>query len=134
MLDGFDERLARLGVDVEAAKARAVSASEFQRRVGEVRGRGSCEGVEVTVDSSGVLVDVDLGRDLAWVRDALLGAYGQARQDAGRAVVGLARDAFGEGDSSVERLRATYGLDGDGDDVSQEPVRGLGVLRPGGWA
>lgn len=133
MVDGFDERLARLGVDVERAKARAVSASEFQRRVGEVRGRGSREGVEVTVDSSGALVDVDLGRDLAWVRDALLGAYGQARQDAGRAVVGLARDAFGEGDSSVERLRATYGLDGD-DDAPREPVRGLGVLRPGGWA
>ena len=132
-VDGLEERLRRLGADVEAARERAASAGEFRRGLESVRGRGRCDGVEVVVDSSGSLVGLDLGRDLNDVRDAVLRAYGEARRDAGRAVVGLAGDAFGVDDPSVGRLRETYGITGE--ESGGGEVRGsarLGVLRPGG--
>lgn len=132
-MDGFEERLRRLGFDMDAARARAESASQFRRGVEAVRGRGSRDGVEVVVDSAGNLVDVDLGRDLVEVRDAVIAAYQLARQDAGRAVVGLAGDAFGEGDESVERLRSMYGVEDEAEtrDAGAGVAR-RGILRPGG--
>ena len=132
-MDEFDQRLAALDADMETARKRAASASVFRQGVESVRGRGSCDGVEVVVDSSGSLVGLDLGRDLNDVRDAVLRAYGEARRDAGRAVVGLAGDAFGVDDPSVGRLRETYGITGE--ESGGGEVRGsarLGVLRPGG--
>lgn len=133
-MDEFDQRLAALDADMETARKRAASASVFRQGVESVRGRGSCDGVEVVVDSSGVLVDVNLGRDLVEVREAILTAYQQARREAGRAVVGLAQDAFGEDDASVARLQDVYGV-ASGQEApvgGQGFERGRGLLRPGG--
>ena len=131
-MDRFEERLARVGVDVEAARARAQAATTFRQGVEDVRGHGVHGGVEVVVDSGGTLVDVVLGAGLEELSRSVLGAYGQARKDAGRAVVSLARDAFGDEDSSISRLEETYGVSRDDETEAKQPRR-TDVFRPGGW-
>ena len=133
-MDPFDQRLAQLDVDIEAAHRRAASATAFRQGTEKVRGTSSVDGVEVTVDSAGTLIDVDLGRDLEWAKKAILSAYQKARQDAGRAVVALAQENLGEDDPSISRLQDAYGItdkpEQPGNDRPQSPQ--VGVWRPGG--
>jgi len=131
-VDAFEERLAQLDADVEAARKRAASATAFRQGTEEVRGRGTKDGIEVVVDSAGSLVDVDLGEDLKWARDAILAAYRQARQDAGRAVVALAQENLGEDDPSIARLQETYGITNDDAKQPAKTRRQTGLWRPGG--
>lgn len=94
-MDLFEERLARIGADVEAARVRAAAASTFRQGAGQVRGRGSRDGVEVIVDSAGAVIDVGFGREFAWLKEPLLAAYRDARRDAGRAMMELAAGSSG---------------------------------------
>lgn len=109
-MDPFDQRLAQLDVDIEAVHQRAAAATAFRQGTEKVRGRSSVDGIEVTVDSAGTLIDLDLGQDLAWARKAILDAYQKARQEAGRAVVTLAQENLGEDDPSISRLQEVYGI------------------------
>ena len=109
-MDPFDQRLAQLDVDIEAVHRRAAAATAFRQGTEKVRGRSSVDGIEVTVDSAGTLIDLDLGQDLAWARKAILDAYQKARQEAGRAVVTLAQENLGEDDPSISRLQEVYGI------------------------
>ena len=134
-MDPFDQRLAQLDVDIEAVHQRAAAATAFRQGTEKVRGRSSVDGIEVTVDSAGTLIDLDLGQDLAWARKAILDAYQKARQEAGRAVVTLAQENLGEDDPSISRLQEVYGIP----DEPERPEDGGaprvgGVWRPGGGA
>ena len=131
-MDPFDQRLAQLDVDIEAVHQRAAAATAFRQGTEKVRGRSSVDGIEVTVDSAGTLIDLDLGQDLAWARKAILEAYQKARQEAGRAVVTLAQENLGEDDPSISRLQEVYGITDEPERPEDSGAPRVGVWRPGG--
>ena len=133
-MDPFDQRLAQLDVDIEAVHRRAAAATAFRQGTEKVRGRSSVDGIEVTVDSAGTLIDLDLGQDLAWARKAILDAYQKARQEAGRAVVTLAQENLGEDDPSISRLQEVYGITDEPERPEDGGAPRVGVWRPGGGA
>ncbi|WP_110183106.1 YbaB/EbfC family nucleoid-associated protein [Nocardioides solisilvae] len=92
--------IATIEAQTEAAIARLRQASALREELGAVRGTGSCEGVTVTVSSTGVLLDVDLGPGLVGgvdLRRRLLTAHRAAQRDVA--------------DRVGDRTRATWGAD-----------------------
>jgi len=77
--------IATIEAQTEAAIARLRQVSALREELGAVRGTGSCDGVTVTVNASGVLLDADFGRaglqGGAELRRRLLAAHRAAQRD-----------------------------------------------------
>lgn len=88
--------------DVAAAQERAAAAAAYRQKLDQMRGTASADGVTVTVDPSGALMDISLPHDLRY----------QSGEKLARSVMKAFRAAYGNVASKVrEEAAATFGAD-----------------------
>jgi hypothetical protein len=106
-----DDVLADIDRDTQRAIQRAADATAFRAGVDQLRGNASTGGVTATVDATGLLLDLQLPRDLAY-RDgpslarSIMTAIRTAHADVSRQVQEAANETFGADSPTAERMRA----------------------------
>jgi hypothetical protein len=106
--------IAAIEAQTEATLAKLRRASSLREEVGAARGTGTCDGVTVTVNAAGVLLDVDFGhagpQGALELRRRLLAAHRAAQRDVAATVGERARTVGGAEDPVVARLEADLAL------------------------